>query len=397
VTARGYDFGAVHAAMRRYVDADILPGVSFAVLVGRELADLQCVGWADRERGVELRDDHLFRVFSNTKLVTSCAALLLLEEKRFGLDDPIERYLPQLAKRRVLRPGATTLEDTEPARGPITIRHLMSHSSGLSYGLLDPGSVLFKAYDERHVRDPATSLSGMIDALADLPLAFHPGTGWEYSVATDVMARLVEILSGQRFDAFIRSRILDPLGMADTGFVVPEDKRARFAAYYAGADLLDPMKPGLTRIDDAPYPQAYLRPVPQLSGGGGLVSSLPDTVALLRSLLPGGPTLLKPETISLMMTNQLPEGTWIRFPRFGEVLGKGYGLAGAVTVVPSALDPEASTGELWWGGIAGTHWWISPKTNIAGALMTQREWSSWHPFIIEFKQLVYRAAGRARK
>ena len=397
MAARGCDFGAVHAAMRRYVDADILPGVSFAVLEGRELVDLHCVGWADKERGIELRSDHLFRVFSNTKLVTSCAALLLFEEGRFGLDDPIERYMPQLAKRRVLRPGATTLEDTEPARGPITIRHLMSHSSGLSYGLLDPGSTIFKAYKERKVLDPATSLSDMIDALADLPLVFHPGTGWEYSVATDVIARLVEILSGQRFDAFIQSRILDPLGMADTGFVVPEAKRARFAAYYAGADLADPMKPGLTRIDDAPYPQAYLRPVPKLSGGGGLVSSLPDTVALLRSLLPGGPTLLKPGTIALMMTNQLPDGVWIRFPRFGEVHGKAYGLAGALTLVPSPLESEDATGELSWGGIAGTHWWISPNTNLAGALMTQREWSSWHPFMIEFKRLVYRAAGSARR
>jgi CubicO group peptidase (beta-lactamase class C family) len=396
VAVHGYDFGAVHAAMRRYVDADLLPGVSFAILDGRELVDLHCVGWADKERGVELRSDHLFRVFSNTKLVTSCAALLLFEQGRFALDDPIERYIPQLAERRVLRPGATSLEDVEPARSSITVRHLMSHSSGLSYGLLDPGSIIFKAYDERKVLSPETSLSGMIDALADLPLVFHPGTGWEYSVATDVIARLIEILSGQRFDAFIQSRILDPLGMADTGFVVPEDKRARFAAYYAGADLADPMKPGLTRIDDAPYPQAYLRQVPKLSGGGGLVSSLPDMVALLRSLLPGGPTLLKPGTIALMMTNQLPDGVWIRFPRFGEVHGKAYGLAGALTLVPSPLESEDSSGELSWGGIAGTHWWISPKTNLAGALMTQREWSSWHPFMIEFKRLVYQAAGRPR-
>ena len=222
MTPRGYDFGAVHAAMRRYVDANLLAGVSWAVLAGRELADLQCIGWADKERGVELRRDHLFRVFSNTKLVTSCAALLLFEQGRFALDDPIERYIPQLANRRVLRPGATSLEDVEPARSPITIRHLLSHSSGLSYGLLDPGSTIFKAYKERKVLDPAASLSGMIDALADLPLVFHPGTGWEYSIATDVISRLVEILSGERFDAFIQSRILDPLGMADTGFVVPK-------------------------------------------------------------------------------------------------------------------------------------------------------------------------------
>lgn len=391
--AKFYDFDAVHSAMRRYVDADILAGVSSAVLVGRDLVDVNCAGWADKEKRIALREDHLFRVFSNTKLITSCAALLLFEEGRFGLDDPIERFMPQLANRRVLKPGATALDDTESARGSITIRHLMSHSSGLSYGLLDPGTTIYKAYNEHKVLNPATPLSDMIDTLAGLPLVFHPGTGWEYSVATDVVARLVEILSGQRFDAFIQSRILDPLGMVDTGFVVPQEKRARLVAYYAGADLVDPMKPGLTRTDDAPYPQAYLRPFPRLSGGGGLVSTLPDMVALLRSLLPGGPTLLKPKTIALMMTNQLPEGTWIRFPTLGEIPGKAFGLAGALTLAPSSVEPKGSSGEFQWGGIAGTHWWISPRTNLAGLLMTQRQMAFWHPFSFEFKQLVYRAAG----
>lgn len=391
----GMVFGALHEAMHRYVDAQLLPGVSWTVLAGREPVDQGCVGWADREQGIALREDHLFRIFSNTKLITSCAALLLFEEGRFALDDPVEHYIPQLANRRVLNPGAVRLDDIEPARRPITIRHLMSHSSGLSYGLLDPGSLLFAAYRERGVLDPATPLSGMIDALADLPLAFHPGTSWEYSVATDVVARLVEILSGDRFDAFVRARILDPLGMADTGFVVPEEKRARFSAYYSGADPADPMRPGLTRADNAPYPGAYLRPVPRLSGGGGMVSTLHDMVTLLRSLLPGGPTLLKPETIALMMTNQLPEGTWIRFPRLGEVRGKAYALAGAVTLQPSPADPEDAAGELQWGGIAGTHWWIAPRKNLAAVLMTQREMAFWHPFAFEFKRLAYQATGRS--
>jgi CubicO group peptidase (beta-lactamase class C family) len=193
----------------------------------------------------------------------------------------------------------------------------MSHSSGLSYGFLDPGTMICKAYNDRKVVNPATPLSDMMDVLADLPLVFHPGTSWEYSVAMDVLARLVEILSGQRFDAFIKSRIFEPLGMADTAFVVPKDKRDRLTAYYRGADPVNPMKPGLTRIDDAPYPDAYLRAVPRLSGGSGLVSTLPDMVALVRSLLPGGATLLKPETIALMMTNQLPEGIHIRLPAQG--------------------------------------------------------------------------------
>ena len=395
VTSHHFDFSAVHAAMRRYVDANILAGVSSAVLMGRDLVDVNCVGWADKEQGVALTVDHLFRVFSNTKLITSCAVLLLFEEGRFQLDDPIETFIPQLGNRRVLRPGATTLTDTEPARSPITIRQLMSHSSGLSYGLLDPGTLMFSAYNARKVRNPQASLSDMMDALAELPLVFHPGTGWEYSVATDVLSRLVEVVSGQRFGDFIQSRILNPLAMVDTRFVIPATQQHRLAAYYVGADPLNPMTPGLARRDDFPFPNANLQPVSWQSGGGGLVSTLPDMVALLRSLLPGGATLLKAETIALMMTNQLPDGVCIRFPGEGEIRGKGFGLAGAVTLTPSSIDPAASTGEFQWGGIAGTHWWISPQANLAGLLMTQRQMAFWHPYSFEFKQLVYRAVARA--
>src|ERR1700704_2831781 len=149
VTANGYDFKPAQAAMQRYVDNDLLSGISWAVMVGRDLVDVNCVGWADKEAPTPLRTDHIFRVFSNTKLITSCAALLLFEEGKLRLDDPIEKYIPQLGNRKVLRAGATSIAETEPARGPITIRHLLSHSSGLSYGLFDPGTVMFRAYQER--------------------------------------------------------------------------------------------------------------------------------------------------------------------------------------------------------------------------------------------------------
>lgn len=393
-TPTNHDFSAVHAAMRRYVDANILSGVSSAVLVGCDLVDVNCVGWADKERDEALRIDHLFRVFSNTKLITSCAVLLLFEEGKFELDDPISTFIPQLGNRHVLKPGATVITDTDPARSPITIRQLMSHSSGLSYGLLDPGTLIFTAYTERKVRDPQVSLAGMMDALVDLPLVFHPGTGWEYSVATDVLSRLVELVSGISFGEFIQSRILRPLGMVDTGFVVPAEHRHRLATYYVGADPVDPMRPGLTPRENFPYPNAHVRSVPWQSGGGGLVSSLLDMVALLRGLLPGSASLLKPETIAMMMTNQLPDGVCIRFPGQGEITGKGFGLAGAVTLTPSSVDPAGSTSEFQWGGIAGTHWWISPKANLAGLLMTQRQMAFWHPYSFEFKRLAYRAVGR---
>jgi CubicO group peptidase (beta-lactamase class C family) len=397
VTASAYDFKSAQAAMQRYVDNNLLSGISWAVLSGRDLVDVNCVGWADKEAQTPLRTDHIFRVFSNTKLITSCAALLLFEDGKLRLDDPIERFIPQLGNRKVLRPGATSIDDTEPAKSSITIRHLLSHSAGLSYGLFDPGSVVFKALNERGVHDINRTLAQMVDVLADLPLVYHPGTSWEYSLATDVTARLVEVISGQSFDRFIKARILDPLGMVDTGFVVPEKDQSRLVAYYAGADIMDPMKPGLTRIDNAPYPGAYLRPTARLNGGGGLVSTMPDMVALIRSLLRGGPTLLKPETIALMMNNQLPEGQWIRFATLGEMPGQAFGLAGGLIVKPSPLIHPDATGEFYWGGVAGTQWWISPDRNMAGVMMAQRQMAFIHPFSFEFKRLAYDALGRGRK
>ncbi|WP_249135292.1 serine hydrolase domain-containing protein [Bradyrhizobium sp. AUGA SZCCT0222] len=396
VTAKGYDFKPAQAAMQRYIDGNLLSGISWAVMVGRDLVDVNCVGWADKEAQTPLRPDHIFRIFSNTKLITSCAALLLFEEGKFGLDDPIEKFIPQLGNRKVLRPGATSLDDTEPAKGSITIRQLLSHSSGLSYGFFDPGTTIFKALNERGVHNPLTTLAQMVDVLGDLPLIYQPGTSWEYSLAIDVVARLVEVISGQSFDRFIQARILDPLGMVDTGFVVPEKDHGRLVAYYAGADMMEPMKPGLTRIDNAPFPGAYLRPIARLNGGGGLVSTLPDMVALIRSLLPGGKTLLKPETIAQIMTNQLPDGQWIRFALMGEQAGKAHTLAGGLIVKPTPFDHPDASGELYWGGVAGTQWWISPRHNMAGVMMAQRQMAFVHPFSFEFKRLAYDAVKRGR-
>jgi len=396
VTARGYDFAPAHAAMQRYVDGNILSGVSSAVFVGRDLVDVNYAGWADKEARTPLRPDHIFRAFSNTKLVTSCAALLLVEDGKLGLDDPIEKYIPQLGNRKVLRPGATSLDETEPAKSSITIRQLLSHSSGLSYGFFDPGSLIFKALNGRGVHDPRTTLAQMVDVLADLPLIYQPGTSWEYSLAIDVVSRLVEVISGQAFDVFIKARIFDPLGMVDTGFVIPEKDHGRLVAYYMGADLMEPMKPGLTRKDNEPFPGANLHPIARLSGGGGLVSTLPDMVALIRSLLPGGKTLLKPETIAQMLTNQLPDGQWIRFALMGEQVGKAYTLAGGLIVKPTPFDHPDASGELYWGGVAGTQWWISPRHNMAGVMMAQRHMSFVHPFSFEFKRLAYDAVKRGR-
>lgn len=319
--SRTHDFSAARAAMQRYVDQEIIPGASWAVLRGRDVVDQQCVGLADRKANVALRPDHIFRAFSNTKLVVTCAIMLLVEEGHIGLDDRIEKFLPQLGNRKVLKAGATSIDDVEPAQGPITIRQLLTHTAGLSYGFLDPGSLMFKAYNEARILNPMTPLTDMIDKLAALPLLYHPGTSWEYSVATDVLGRVVEVVSGKPLDAFIKARIFDPLGMVDTAFHVPEAKQDRFVVFYRGADIMDPMKPGLWRIDDMPK-DVYLTQPPRLSGGGGLVSTLPDMLALVRSLLPGSDQLLKPDTVRQMMTNQLPDGWSIRFATRGPVPGK---------------------------------------------------------------------------
>jgi CubicO group peptidase (beta-lactamase class C family) len=385
------DFSGLHAAMQRWVDGEFLPGVSIAVLMGGDRVHTHCTGWADRERGIALREDHLFRIFSSTKLITSCAVLRLHEQGRLDLDDPVERFLPALANRRVLTPGAHTIDDTVPARSPITIRQLLTHTAGLGYGWFDPGTTLFNAYNERNVLAPDTTLEQMVDALGELPLSYHPGEGWEYSVATDVLARLVEVVSGQRLDRFLGEHILHPLGMSDTAFFVPQAQHDRLAALYVGNDPAEPTQPGLRRAEHLLAPQLHLRPMARLSGGAGLVSTLGDTVKLLRALMPGGPTLLQPATLERMATNQLPAGRFIRFPDIGELPGMGHGLAGVVVVEPGTSEHPEATGELYWGGLAGTQWWISPRHGFAAALMTQRYFGHADPFVFDLKREVYRA------
>lgn len=384
-------FDGVEAAMRRWVDDGFLVGASWAVLRGRDVLDVRWVGRADREADVPLRRDHVYRAFSSTKLVTSIAVLQLVEDGRIGLDEPVSTWIPQLANLRVLRPGATSIDDTEPARRPITVRHLLSHSSGLSYGLLDPGTPMYKAYTANKVLNDTRTLTELVDTLATLPLAYHPGESWEYSIGIDVLGHLVETLTGGRLEDAFRARILDPLGMRDTRFVLPEAARDRLAALYIG-DPFDPTRPGVRRLDDTPYPGAFLKPMPRQSGGGGLVSTLDDQVALMRALVPGDGALLRDDTLAAMHENQLADGVWLRFPATGVARGKGHGLAGAVTVEAGSLDAPGSRGALQWGGMAGTHWWISPAQGLSAVLMTQRYMGFWNPYWWEFQKRVAAAA-----
>ena len=387
-------FQPLHAAMQSQVDRGFLPGVSTVLLRGREVVDRFICGQADMEAGVPLREDHLFRVFSNTKLLTSCAVLLLMEDGKLAMSDPIERYIPELGNRQVLRAGATRIDDVEPAKRPITIEHLMTHTSGLVYGAFDPGTLMFKAYTDAGVHNPLLTSAQMVEKLAALPLGFQPGEQWEYSMATDVLGRLVEVVSGQSLDDFFQQRICAPVGMVDTAFWVPPEKRERLAALYGGVDLLDPTKPGLKRMDDAPFPGAYSSPKLRQSGGGGLVSTLNDTVRLVQSLMPGdGPALLKPETLALMSRNHLAPGQCVKFVNMPVNPGRVFGLGSSVLVKPGPIDPPAATDEVSWGGLAGTMWWFNPRLNIAGVLMTQRYFGYGNPYCFEFKHLAYKGFG----
>jgi len=386
------DFGAAHGVLQAEVDQQRLAGVSAALLRNGELIDSFCTGLADVERGESLRPDHIHRAFSNSKLVTSVLVLLLSDEGRFAIDDPIKQWLPAFGRLRVLRPGATSIDDTEPLRSDITIRHLLSHQSGLSHGVFDPGSVIYQAYHASGVRSIDTTLAEEMDLLANLPLQYQPGGAWDYALGCDVLARLVEIVTGQRFSDALQARLFGPLGMPDTGFVLRPDQLPRLTALYRG-DLADAMKSGLTRLDDTPWPQAYRQPVPRQSGAGGLFTTQADMLALLRQLMPGQPSVLKPETLAALFTDQLSPDRHVQLAHLGQLPSLGFGLGGAITRGASSLQGPLGQGELQWGGLAGTHWFVSPATGLAGVVMAQRHWGFWHPFWFQYKSQVYQAVG----
>lgn len=382
--------------MQWYVDQNILSHCVYLVLKGTDVVDYRSLGYMDLESKRPMQEDAIFRMYSNTKIVTSVAAMMLFEEGRFSLDDPVARFIPAFADMKVFRPDAQGPEDVEPARSPITMRQILSHSSGLSYGFIEPASLVDRAYAAAGVNALAnadSTLEELCAILAKIPLAYQPGTSWRYSFATDVVARVVEVISGQRFDEYLAARIFRPLGMVDTDFYVPAEKHDRFTAMYAPTDFFQPMKGGLVKADD-PHTGSYSKPKRMLSGGGGLVSTVSDYLAFLRAIINGGEwngaRLLKPETLALMRTNQLAPGVGVKFPMW-EMTGTVFGLGFAIKEAPGPDEPASAIGEYHWGGMAGTHSWMAPRANIAGFCLTQRMPGFWHPFSHDFKRLVYAA------
>ncbi|MDC0214795.1 beta-lactamase family protein [Gammaproteobacteria bacterium] len=395
VVENGLDYSEMHERMQFYIDSNILSCCSTLVMKGNEVVDHKTFGFMDLEEKQPLLEDAIYRMYSSTKIVTSVALMMLFEEGNFELGDPVSKFISDFDQPRVLKADAKTVEDTEEALSPITISQLLSHSAGLSYGFIEPDSVIDQAYNDSGVNALGQSgmdLEELCSVIARLPLAYQPGTSWRYSFATDVCARLIEVISGRTFDAFLRERLFEPLNMRDTGFWVDESEMDRFVTMYAPTDIFDPMKPGLVRAED-PRSGPYAGKPKFLSGGGGLVSTVSDYLSFLQMIVSGGSfnevRILKSETLELMRTNQLAPEVGVAFPMWsmpGTVFGLGFALKQSL----AEGEPAGALNEYHWGGMAGTHSWMSPSQGITGFCLTQRMPGFWHPFSHEFKAHCYR-------
>lgn len=398
VVDRGYDFSALDERMQWYIDSEILGCCASVVIKNGEIVHLSTQGYRDVESQDPLSEDAIFRMYSNTKLVTSVAAMILVEEGRLDLDAPLASYLPEFSDLAVLKGDAKSVQDVEPLASAPTVRQAMSHSAGLSYGFIEPMSVVDQAYAAAGIDilgDRTMTLADLSRRVASVPLAYQPGTAWRYSFGTDILARLIEVASGQAFDDFLSSQIFGPLAMPDTGFHVPESQHGRLVSMYAAGDLFDPMKPGLPKVDSSEAGQ-YLTKPSLLSGGGGLVSTIGDYTRFLLMLRAGGSLdgvrIVSEASVQAMRTNELRDGLHVSFPMWA-MPGTVFGLGFAVRESLTADDHPMAMGEYFWGGMAGTHSFFSPRADLIGFNLTQRMPGYWHPFSHDWRAEAYRVAG----
>jgi len=404
--AAGLDAGRLERidehVLRRYIEPGKIAGCQVAVARHGQLGYFRSFGARDRERDKPVTADTIWRIYSMTKPITGVALMTLYERGLFQLNDPVHRFIPEwrALKVRELTEGSSRL--VEPHR-PMSVRDLLMHMSGLGFaggrwqppheagpGLAVPGLAATLLRSE-----PGMTLQTMVERLAERPLRFHPGTRWFYSLSTDACARLVEVLSGQRFDDYLRAEIFGPLGMVDTGFVVPDDKADRFAATYGRGPNKE-----LVLLDD-PEGSPYRRPPSFLSGGGGLVSSTADYLRFCQMLLNGGELdgrrVLGRNTVELMTMNHLTGGAELRSfavpGAYGEVGfdGMGFGLTVAVSLGPAETEVVGSPGEYMWGGAASTIFWVDPREDLIVVFMTQLVPSGTFNFRGQLKTLVYPA------
>ncbi|HVM55638.1 MAG TPA: serine hydrolase domain-containing protein [Acidimicrobiales bacterium] len=379
---------------RRYVDDGLLPGWLVAVARRGQIAHLATHGQRDIEAGAPVELDTLWRIFSMTKPITSVAAMMLYEEGGFELKDPVSRFIPSFGDTKVYRSGSAVNPVLEPQSEPIRIWHLLTHTSGLTYGFhhATPVDAMYRAGGFEWGNPPGQDLAQICDTFASFPLLFQPGSEWNYGVSTDVLGRVVEVVSGQRLDVFLRERIFDPLGMTDTAFHALDADR--LAALYIPT-------PGTRKAlrMDAMGDAAKVQPT-YLSGGGGLVSSAADYHRFNLMLLNGGELdgvrLLGTRTVRYMTQNHLPGGQDLEQfgrPLFAETSFDGVGFGLGFSVVQDHVDNKvlSSIGEFAWGGAASTAFWVDPAEEITVLFMTQLLPSSTHPIRSQLKQLVYQA------
>jgi CubicO group peptidase (beta-lactamase class C family) len=380
--------GRIKPAMQGYVDRGTFAG--FVTLIARKgkVAHLECAGWQEIETKRPMAADTIFQIYSMSKPITSAAAMMLCEEGRLRLADPVSRYIPEFKEFRVMALRPDGGYDLVPARREMTVHDLMTHSGGLSYGF-DERSALDKLYRETLPRidketEPVLEKWMQAFARAGLPLAFHPGTGFRYSISIDVLGYIIQLASGQSFDEFLHERIFAPLGMVDTAFWVPPEKVGRLAGLYTPAE-----GGGLKTVEPLGG-NDIKKPTRNPWGGGGLLSTVGDYFRFGQMMLNGGELdgvrLLGRKTVEWMTQNHLPEGI---HPMDNPA--DGFGLGGAVLLHPGLSHRPGSPGRFGWGGAANTEWWIDPAEELQCLIMLQYFPAFTIPVVEDFAQLAYQA------
>jgi CubicO group peptidase (beta-lactamase class C family) len=373
--------------MQAYVDQGTFAGILTLIARQGQVAHLETFGWQDLESKRPISVDTLFRIYSMSKPITSTAVMMLCEQGKLRLSDPLSRYLPEFKDARVMVARPDGSYDLVPARREVTLHDLMTHSGGLSYGS-DENSALDKLYRETlqhldHDVEPVLEKWMQAFARAHLPLAFQPGTDFRYSFSIDVLGYVVQLAAGQLFDEFLQEHIFAPLGMPDTAFWVPPEKVDRLALIYSPAE-----GGGLKVIE--PFGDVITQPTRKPFGGGGLVSTAGDYFRFGQMLLNGGELegvrLLGRKTVEWMLQNHLPAGVH----PMGE-LANGFGLGGAVLLHPGLSHRPGSPGRFGWGGAANTEWWIDPAEQLQCLIMLQYMPCFTIPIVEDFAQLAYQA------
>jgi CubicO group peptidase (beta-lactamase class C family) len=378
----------------QYLDKGKIAGSLTLVARRGEVCYLQAEGLMDRERKRPMAADTIFRIYSMSKPITSVALMMLYERGLFSLADPVHRFIPQWKNLRIFKSGNYPLFLTEPCQQHMTIRDLFMHTSGLTYGFMHASNV-DRAYRKLEVQQsrPGYNLQNMIDELAQVPLEFEPGTAWNYSVATDVLGHLVEVISGQTLPEFFQQQIFGPLGMTDTSFEISPDKENRLASCYERN-----FNKELVLQDDAQASEYRERSF--YSGGGGLLSTISDYYQFCSMLLNGGELneqrLLGRKTIEFMTSNHLPGGCDMSaFARgsFSETsyVGMGFGLGFAMKMDPVSNGSLGSVGEFFWGGMASTLFWVDPAEELVTIFMTQMMPSGTFNFRGQLQSIIYPA------